>query len=214
MLAPFVVMLALMVWGARGVSRIPWSELFDTTDPYLPPVLDFALGTVVAFIIPVLVIRFVWREPLREYGLGLGDQQLSWKVAAIGLVIALPAMWIGSRDPAMRAAYPRFGQPDVVPVETFALFALAYGAFFVAQEFAMRGFLLFALERKGAALAVVVSALVQTLWHLDAPLAELATAPVWGIAAAVLNLRLRSIWPLTFVHWAANVFLDAAIVYF
>jgi hypothetical protein len=213
-LAPLVVMLALPIWGARGVSRIPWTELTGTSDPYLLPVLDFALGALVAFVVPVLVIRLVWRQPLREYGLGLGDAGLGWKVVAIGLVIAIPAMWLGSLDPAMREAYPRFGHPDSVPVATFALFALAYGVFFVAQEFAMRGFLLYALEPKGPALAVVVSALVQTLWHLDAPLPELATAPVWGIAAAVLNLRLRSIWPLTFLHWIANVFLDAAIVYF
>lgn len=214
MLAPFVLMLALPLWGARGLSRIPWAELLDTSDPYLPPMLDFALGVVVAFVVPVLVIRLCWKAPLRDYGLGLGDARLGWKVALIGLAIAIPAMWLGSRDPAMREAYPRFGHPEAVPFDAFAVFASAYAAFFVAQEFAMRGFLLFALEPKGAALAVTISALVQTLWHLDAPLPELATAPVWGIAAAALNLRLRSIWPLTLVHWVANVFLDAAIVYF
>lgn len=214
MCAPLVLIVALAIWGARGVSRIPWADLLDTSDPYLPPMLDFALGAVVAFVVPVLVIRLVWKQPLREHGLGLGDVRLGWKVVAIGLVIAIPAMWLASRDPAMRAAYPRFGHPDDVPLGTFAVFGLAYAVFFVAQEFSMRGFLLYALEPKGPALAVAVSALVQTLWHLDAPLPELASAPLWGIAAAVLNLRLRSIWPLTFVHWIANVFLDAAIVYF
>lgn len=214
MLAPLVVMVALPVWGARGISRVSWAELLGTSDPYVPPMLDFALGAVVALVVPVIVIRVVWKQPLRDYGLGLGDVRLGWKVLAVGLAIALPAMWIGSRDPAMREAYPRFGHPDAVPLGVFAVFALAYGVFFVAQEFLMRGFLLYALEPKGAGLTVAVSALVQTLWHLDAPLPELATAPVWGIAAAVLNLRLRSIWPLTLVHWVANVFLDAAIVYF
>lgn len=213
--APVVLCVLFPLWGTHGRAPFDLAGLLGLGgDPFAGPMLDFAWGALLMVGVPLLVVRLWLREPVRSYGLGLGDVRLGWKVAVIGLAIGLPAMWMASRDPAMREVYPRFGQPDGgVPVDRFVVYSLAYGLFFLAGEFSMRGFLLFALEERSAAMAVAVTALVQTVWHLGTPVGELASAPVWGVVVGALNLRLRSIWYLFAVHWGTNVWLDAMIVY-
>lgn len=163
--APVALCVLLPLWGVHG--RAPFDlagRLGRGGDPYpyAGPMLDFAWGALLMFVVPVLIVRLWLREPLRDYGLGLGDLRLGWKVIAIGPAAGLPAIWLASRDPAMRELYPRFGlREGGLPVDRFAPYALAYALFFLAGEFSMRALLLFALEERSAAMAVAATALVQ-----------------------------------------------------
>jgi hypothetical protein len=123
---------------------------------------------------------------------------------------------VATRRTPRCALYPLFapgGAGGAVSARDFAVFELCYFAFFLAVELGIRGWLLFAIEPVSRPLAVMVSALVQVVWHLGKPPGELWSALVWGIAAAALALRLRSVMYGLMAHWLANVMLDGFIIW-
>jgi hypothetical protein len=201
--------------AARGVlwPGIPWDQ----------ELVSFWVGALLLVGVPVLVIRFGWRERLAAWGLGLPPpgRRLFAAAAAVALVaVLLVPFYFGAKQPSMHAVYPFFkglhGPLD------FALYELTYFPFFLAIEFIFRGYLLFGLAphtdpapAAGAPapfpiVALLVQMLPYTAWHLGKPLAELWGTPIWGIAAGALALGSRSIWPVVLAHWLLNVWLDAA----
>jgi len=62
----------------------------------------------------------------------------------------------------------------------------------------------------GAA-AVILAAVVQLVWHLHKPAAEMWKAGFWGLAVGALALQLRSAWSGVLFHWTSNVALDVAL---
>ena len=212
-LLPLVLCIVLPLWGLHGRAPFDWAALVPALDTaYDRALADFAWGVLLAAVVPALVVKLALREPLADYGIALGDTRagLAWTAAL--LAASVPAMWLASRDPAMRALYPLFG-PGRVSISTtdLVVYELAYLGFFVAVEASIRGWLLFSIAPVSAPLAVVVSALVQVVWHLGKPTGEIVGALVWGIGIAALNLRLRSIVWATLVHWLMNVLLDVLI---
>lgn len=217
-----VVALGFLLWGPEGRTLLPDGWLPD--EPWLAWTLRFALGAAVMVLAPALALR-LWARPTDErerrltaWGFGLGDWRLGLPLA-IGLTVAGSALvfFTASNDPGLRAEYPLFAPgptEEPLPVGTFLAYEAAYFLFFLCGEAAMRGLLLFGLERRvGGPLAVLLTTVIQVVWHTGKPLAELATVPLWGLAAGALNLRLRSFWWMLLAHWATNVTLDAAIHY-
>ncbi len=207
---------------ARIIPGIPWDQEW----------LSFVAGFVLVVLVPMLLIKFVYRQELRDYGLGLPAKDrwgLALVSAALLLVFSLVPFYLGASDPGMRATYPLYRGP-FASVGQFALYEAGYFPFFVAIEFIFRGYLLFGLfhARDRDALpgthgipgpfvfgyyAILISMLSYTAWHLGKPVPELWGTLVWGIATGTVVLATRSIWPVVVVHWLLNVFLDAVIVW-
>lgn len=205
---------------AHILSGVPWDQEW----------LSFLAGFVLVVLVPILLIKFVYRQDLRDYGLGpprWDRWRLALLSAAILLIFSLPAFYMGTRDCGMRATYPLYrGAFD--GVGQFAIYEAGYLLFFVAIEFIFRGYLLFGLynARDHDALpgahgisgplvfgyyAILISMLSYTAWHLGKPLPELWGTLAWGIATGTIVLATGSIWPVVVVHWLLNVFLDAVI---
>ncbi len=204
---------------AKILPGIPWDQEW----------ISFFAGAFLLVAIPAILIKFVYKQDLKDYGLGLppaGRRTFAWLSAAILLAVSLPAFYLGVRDPAMRATYPLFR--DFTGLGQFAVYQLGYVAFFLTIEFIFRGYLLFGLfqfrDRDappgifGAPgplvfgyYAIFISMLSYTAWHLGKPPAELWGTLVWGIAAGTVALASRSIVPLILIHWLLNVFLDLMI---
>jgi len=207
---------------AHILSGVPWDQEW----------LSFFAGFVFVVVVPILLIKFVYRQDLRDYGLGLpqrGRWGLALLSAAILFVSSLPLFYLSTRDAGMRALYPLYRGPFST-VGQFAIYEAGYFPFFVAIEFIFRGYLLFGLygARDREALpgvrgmagplvfgyyAILISMLSYTAWHLGKPVPELWGTLVWGIATGTIVLATRSIWPVVVVHWMLNVFLDAVITY-
>lgn len=243
---PFVVIvssfLLLMLWGFHGnldllKLLIPsWSPPGSdpaTRQPLLSWVpwdrelISFWGGALLVVVVPALIIRFGFKEPLRNYGLALPPKEKRAQglgVFLLLLLVLLPAFYLGSRDAQMQSVYPFYKNLSSVP--QFVLYELSYFPFFVAIEFIFRGYLLFGLSAmktpaddgpQNAARFVgwgwVIQMLPYTAWHLGKPAAELWGTPVWGLVTGLLTYHLRSIWPVTLAHWALNVWLDALILH-
>lgn len=218
---PAAILVGMLIWGPNGALLFDVEAALglDSVEAWM---LRFAVGAAAVVVFPALVIRFWIRPPdrreLAAWGFGLGDVKLG-ALLLVGLsVVGCAVMWFGtSRNGAIQAEYPLFAPgPDAPELEMgrFAAYEAAYFLFFLCGEASMRGMLLFGLERRlGAKPAIAVTALIQTVWHLGKPLAELAIAPIWGIAIGAINLRLRSFWWMLVFHWITNVILDLAIHY-
>ncbi len=238
--------LVLMLWGPHGnleLLHLVWPGWQGPgSDPalrtqILPGIpwdqewLSFWAGTLIVVGVPALLIRRVYGQSLRDYGLGLPPRDrlgLAALSSVLLLVICLPAFWLGAHDPGMRATYPFYH--DLHDWGRFAIYEIGYFPFFLTIEFIFRGYLLFGLyqARDSDALpgvegvrgplvfgyyAILISMLSYTAWHLGKPVPELWGTIVWGIAAGTVALAIRSIWPIILVHWLLNVFLDAAILH-
>lgn len=237
----------LMLWGPHGKLdllsmlwsgwRGPGSDLAARAHiipgvPWDQEWLSYLAGFVLVVLVPILLIKWVYHQDLRDYGLGLppkGRWGLALLSAAILLIASLPAFYLGARDPGMRATYPLY-RGHFGGVGQFALYEAGYLLFFVAIEFVFRGYLLFGLyhARDRDALpgtqgvpgpfvfgyyAIFISMLSYTAWHLGKPVPELWGTLVWGIATGAVVLATRSIWPVVVVHWVLNIFLDALITW-
>jgi hypothetical protein len=207
---------------ARGqlIPGIPWDQEW----------LSFLIGAVLLVAIPVLLIKLVYRQDLKDYGLGLpprGRRAFALLSAAILFVVSLPAFYLGTKDAGMHSIYPMY-RGVFGGFGPFIVYELGYLLFFVVIEFTFRGYLLFGLYQfrdrdapegivgvRGPLVfgyyAIFIAMLSYTAWHLGKPVPELWGTLVWGIAAGTVVLVSRSIWLIVVVHWLLNVFLDLAM---
>lgn len=102
--------------------------------------------------------------------------------------------------PSMRAYYFARIPPDHVPL----LFGLL-GAYFVAEEFFFRGFLLFPLHRCCGNIANFVQAIPFTLFHIGKPPVEIAVSFGAALLFGHIALRTRSFLPAAALHWSFAV---------
>jgi len=199
---------------------IPWDQ----------ELISFVIGFFLLVVIPALWIRLAQRQSLSDYGLGWAPRGRG-KLACLGALLlgvaSLPAFLLATSDAGMAQTYPLY-RGAFHGVGDFALYEVSYLLFFVAIEFIFRGYLLFGLfhgadPHPGPAadapdhrlrlgtMAILVSMLSYTAWHLGKPVPELFGTLVWGLAAGALVLATRTIWPVVLVHWLLNVFSDSRL---
>lgn len=243
----------LMVWGTHGRLELlryivpgwrgPGVDI-DSRPQLIPGVpwdhelISFWVGTLLVVVIPILLIRFVYKQPLSAYGLGFpppGRRKLAIVSLVFLIVTAIPAFVIGTQDVEMQKLYPYYRLFDNFGM--FLLYELTYFPFFLSIEFIFRGYLLFGLagvrddeiqrlnaEAKPrpdtglpgvyffAKYALLIQMLSYTAWHLGKPVPELWGTLVWGLVAGATAYAIRSIWPVTIAHWLLNVILDLVIL--
>jgi len=216
-------------WTGPGSSGDPARQVIFPGIPWDQEWLSYAGGAVLLVLIPILLIKLVYKQDLRDYGLGMPRRD-RWRLTLISavllFVISLPAFYLGVRDAEMQATYPLYR--DFAGLGQFALYQAGYVVFFLVIEFVFRGYLLFGLYQfrdetappgvEGAEgplvfgyYAILISMLSYTAWHLGKPLLEVGGTLIWGIAAGTIALATGTVWHLVLVHWLLNVFMDFLI---
>lgn len=200
------------------IAGIPWDH----------ELISFWLGAFLLVMVPIIIIKFGFKQPLSDYGLGLppkGRRLLALWAFIILTLISIPAFWMSLSDPAIAREYPIY--KPLSGSREFILYELTYIPFFIAIEFIFRGYLLFGLadikkddvKEKNSLpgifylnrYAILIPMLSYTAWHLGKPVPELWGTLVWGLAAGAAVYAIRSIWPIVLAHWLLNVFMDASL---
>ncbi len=198
---------------ARIMPGVPWDQEW----------ISFWAGALFVVGLPALVIKFVFKRGLSDFGLGMpakGRGKLAAISAGALFVLAFASFYQYGHGADMSAVYPFYRDFD--NVGQFVIYEIGYLPFFVAIEFIFRGFLLFGMyvlpARSGEDAPNLTSLrpdwrlllpiLAYTAWHLGKPLPELWGTLVWGPAAGAIVLATRSIWPIVLVHWLLNVWMD------
>ncbi len=226
--------LLIMIWGYHGELQVlraiwpafaaPGFDLFAGL-AWDRQLMGFLGGAVLLVLVPVLLIKLAYREPLAWYGLGFppaGRRRLAFIGFLILMGLGAVAAFGGSRYPSMQETYPLYR--DFASVEMFLLYELSYFPFFLAIEFIFRGYLLFGLAGATATgvgvsgpftfhrYALLIQMLGYTAWHLGKPLPELWGTVVWGLFAGAIAYTARSLWPAILAHWLFNVAMDWQIL--
>ncbi|MFZ5516181.1 MAG: type II CAAX prenyl endopeptidase Rce1 family protein [Candidatus Zhuqueibacterota bacterium] len=164
---------------------------------------------------PMAVIWFWFRQPLSDYGIGIG-QWRTWLPATMILyvIIAVAILYPASKSEAMRAFYP-FDRSATDAV-SFLRTQLLRGVFFYsAWEFLFRGFILRGLnDAVGEWTAICIQTIPSCLWHIGFPAAEIFSSIPAGILFGVLTIQSRSILWAFLLHWLIGFTLDFFIVLF
>jgi membrane protease YdiL (CAAX protease family) len=173
----------------------------------------FASSFVLLGIIPLLMVKFYFKEPLASFGLQKGDLSYGMKALAIMAPILILASYLSSGLGVFRAEYPLYHRAGAT-VSGFAAYALLYLGFYFGWEIFFRGFMLFGLGRSiGPTGAILVQTLASCLAHIGKPAGEIYGSIIAGVAWGFVALRCGSIWIVLLLHWILGVSLDFFISY-
>ncbi len=176
---------------------------------------QFGVFFVLMFILPLLYMKFGMKQPLRDFGWGLGDIKYGLKWLISIPVIVVPVIYLASKMPGMRVEYP-LAKSLLTNQSHFVFYEIIYILFYyMAWEFFFRGFLLFGLkDRFGAVNAILIETISSTLVHIDKPEGEIIGAIVVGILFGMIALRSKSIWYVFLIHASIGVILDYFIIFY
>jgi membrane protease YdiL (CAAX protease family) len=170
-----------------------------------------AVSLLTYVVVPMLLVRLVFRERLRDYGLKLGGVFADFWVYALMMAIAWPAIYLASASERFQNTYP-FYHPDLDenPWPNLVHWEVLYTLQFFAVEFLFRGFLVHGLKYRFGAYAIFVMMVPYCMLHFTKPLPEALASVIGATALGFMSLRTRSIWMGTAIHVTVAWSMDAA----
>jgi len=162
------------------------------------------LATLLLFaIIPIILIKAVFKEGLKDYGLQLGDWKFGLKATLISFIILPLPAYLASQNPEHLEFYP-LTTLATASTGLFALWGLTYLPHYIGWEFFFRGYIGFGLKKDyGAFPAIMVQTLLTTLMHIGKPAGETWGAAFAGVYLGLLTYRTGSVlWAILFHLYA------------
>ncbi len=158
-------------------------------------------------LIPMLYIKLVMRERLRDFGIGIkGALEHSWIYIGLFLFV-LPAVYTVSFTASFQHTYPFYKDASRSALDFF-LWELTYAVQFMSLEFFFRGFLVHGMKRRLGVYTVLLATVPYCMIHFGKPLPETLGASFAGIALGLLSLFTESIWLGVAIHVSVAVSMD------
>lgn len=160
-------------------------------------------------LIPMITIKVILKEPLKNYGLGIGDlrKDVKWYV-----LLAMPILFfvflVSFRDdftnhyPFYKFAFRSW--TDLIAWEFLYLIQ------FFCVEFFFRGFIIQACRPAFGVNSIFVMIVPYMMIHLSKPWLEATGAIFFGLFLGVLAFHTRSIWGGVIVHISIALSMDIA----
>ena len=166
------------------------------------------------FIVPVIIIKFGFRERLRDYGLQWGTFLKDSWIYLIMLCIMIPLVYFASTTKSFQARYP-FYTPDAGESlwPNFWIWQMIYFCQFFALEFFFRGFLVHGLKKYVGVYSVIIMTVPYCMIHFGKPIGETFAAIFAGIALGIMSLKSRSIALGVFLHYSVAITMDMAALW-
>ena len=152
--------------------------------------------------VPVLIIRGLLNEPLKDYGVRIGDWRFGLKYCLFFIVVLTPFLYMNGKDPSFHGFYPLCRDLYGKGPFHWLWWELTYLVYYVAWEFHFRGYLQLGMEKRvGPVIALAIQMLPSVVIHIDRPFGECLSAVAGAWLLGVLAWRTRSIlWPIL-LHW-------------
>ena len=156
-------------------------------------------GMILYFIIPMLIILFVFRENPKDYGFQLGDWKAGLTITLGTLLVLLPVLWLLVHGDAGMKKYYDF--PLTVPLPLYTFFEI------FGWEFLFRGWMTFGYMQKFGANALWIQAIPFALRHLTKPEVETISTIFGGFFFGWVAWRTKSFLYPFLIHWAIFSFV-------
>jgi membrane protease YdiL (CAAX protease family) len=185
-----------------------FEEFQNYSDPYLVEYLYWFAGDFLTFfILGIIIIKFVLKEKLSDYGLQLGDVKTGLFFSILFLFVMIILIWFVSATPAFAEKYPHLSSAKS-DWNTLFIYEAGMLLYMFAWEFIWRGFMLFGLEKRFGVYAVLMQMIPFVILHNGKPFLETFGAIFGGIALGILALRTRSIYYCVLTHIGVMFSID------
>ena len=189
------------------INAETWMSLENYSFGFL---LYWACGQTLLYVVPpIILIRFVWKKNLGDYGVKLKGVFSLWWMYFLMLGVMVPIVFVVSRSEGFQATYPFFEPFPNEPLwPRFWIWEGAYFLQFVGLEFFFRGFLLHGVRRQFGAYAIFVMMVPYCMIHFGKPMPETFAAIAAGIILGFMSLKTRSIWMGAALHVSVALTMD------
>lgn len=206
-----VALLQTISWyfTSRNFFRINFFPyLQNDPDVYLYEYLYWFIGDFFTFfIISILIIKFVLKEDLKNYGLQVGELKIGLTISIIFFLVMLPAIWLFSATPDFVSKYPHLLSTRNSWGEFF-IYESGMLIYMISWEFMWRGFMLFGLKEKFGYYSVLVQMIPFVILHNGKPAPETFGAIAGGIALGILAFRTNSFYYCVITHMGVMLSVD------
>ena len=189
-------------------------KTFPGISDYSAAAFMFAAAFILLGVLPLLNVKFIFKEPLAEYGFQLGD----WKLGLKQIIIFYPLISILLLYPSSHTAeminfYPLDSEAGNSIFSFLRFQFLRVFLFYTVWEFFFRGFMLFGLRRYvGDWVAICIQTIPSCLWHIGMPAGEIFASIFGGILFGAMALKTKSIFYPFVLHCLIGITLDFFIV--
>lgn len=159
------------------------------------------------FILPVVIIKFILKEKLKNYGINFGKIKIGVTYSIFFLIILIPIVWIITAQLEFADVHP-FLQSANNNWLIFSIFESGLFIYMFAWEFIWRGFMLFGLEEKFGFYAVFIQMIPFVILHNGTPAFETFSAIIGGIILGFLAFRTRSFLYGVLIHFILLFSID------
>lgn len=165
--------------------------------------------TISYLLIPIFIIKIIFKEPLKNYGLNFNNGLSDYKLFLIMLVIMIPVVFAISFNSNFQAKYPfyQLNQNETINYK-FVIWELEYFFQFFTLEFFFRGFLLHGLKNRFGYYSVFIMTIPYCMIHFTKPMPEAIASIIAGIVLGTFALRSRNIWLGVFIHCSIAITMD------
>jgi membrane protease YdiL (CAAX protease family) len=206
-----VAVLQTISWyyTSRNFFRINLFPIYQNDpDVYLYEYLYwFVSDFLTLFILSVIVIKFILRENLKDYGLQVGELKIGLLFSGAFLIVMITLIWFFSSTPAFSEKYPHLLSTRNSWQE-FSIYEAGMLIYMISWEFIWRGFMLFGLKEKFGYYSVLIQMIPFVILHNGKPVTETFGAIAGGIALGALAFRTNSILYCIIAHSGVMFTID------
>lgn len=161
------------------------------------------------FIIPVLVIKLVFKERVSDYGLRIRGAFKDYWLYIVMLVVMLPLVWYFSGTSSFQARYPFYSlYAGEGLTADFWWWELLYFSQFFTLEFFFRGYMTLGLRHRFGYYSVFVMMIPYCMIHFGKPMPETIGAIMAGVVLGTVSLKSRSVLLGVLIHYSVAITMD------
>jgi membrane protease YdiL (CAAX protease family) len=161
------------------------------------------------FFVPLLFIRYLWKESLLEYGLSFKGIITGMKYYIVFLLFMLPLVWMVSYTDQFQQSYPFYKlQYPNATLNHFIIWQCFYFLQFLGLEFFFRGFMIHSLKNRFGFYAIFIMMIPYCMIHFGKPWPETIGAIFAGIILGAMSLKSNSIWLGVLLHYSVAITMD------
>lgn len=166
------------------------------------------------FVVPVLVIKIIFKENLSDYGLKWKGAFKDYWLYIVMLCVMVPLVGFFSTTASFQARYPFYElSPGEKLYPDFWSWEALYFLQFFALEFFFRGFMVHGMKHRFGFYSVFIMTIPYCMIHFGKPLPETIAAIAAGIVLGTLSLKSRSILLGVCIHYSVGLMMDLAALW-
>ncbi len=206
-----VAILQTISWyyTSKGFFAQNFAGYFTEYEParYVQFIYWFGGDFISLFVLPVLIIKFILKGQLSDFGLSAGDYRTGLKLTGISVLVMAAILWFVSANAQFMKVYPHLEYARDSAL-IFILYELGILLYMFSWEFMWRGFTLFGLYPKFGMYAIFMQMIPFVILHNGKPALETFSSILGGIILGYMSLKLGSFIYAVIIHFGVIFFID------